>query len=262
MLAPAALMHLRRRGSGAVTRPTCTSLAKNKMVGPLLLKPKHMQSYLAYVKAFNTDVFSNATLISDMEAHAKALQPLVKDDEWGKYIDYTLELRPDASKWADPQSPLLPVMKARAASVSAQLAALDAGTYPRLPSKVTESEKCQNWKATETPKVTGDSGKFIISDVCPFVMEIWGCKEASGCFSHDYACAADGTFTTSKCKEATGCSACYPNSRCGTLTSSSDVDEGKPTVAAESKPSGARLCRDVTLGAIATMLAAVTSMAV
>ena len=77
--------------------PFCLVLFFSSPIPPT---SSYLLSYTSFVldsqvKRFTEDVFSNAGLIAEMEAHANALQPLVKGDPWGGLVNYENELSYD-----------------------------------------------------------------------------------------------------------------------------------------------------------------------
>lgn len=140
----------------SIVRPTCASLESNQLVGPLLSDPDLHAQYIEYVRSFVDTVIGNESFVEEMMQHAQTIQDDVAEDFWSfGGIFYDNELSPDASEWNIPQLPLLPLLKAREADVRAQLAAYDAGTFPRGPhlsQGVEPFETCVDWRTTEPPQ--------------------------------------------------------------------------------------------------------------
>ena len=133
----------------SVARPTAGGLSSNRLVGPLLAGPgnaDNMDKYLAYVRNFSTNVYTNPDFIAEMEAHAAAIASAVEEDPWLLDRPYSTELTASAGQWE--KANLLAIMEARGAEVEKQLEALDGGTFPRLDAAVPEGEICQDWRAT------------------------------------------------------------------------------------------------------------------
>merc|ERR1712046_233624 len=107
-------------------------------------------------------------------------------------------------------------MKARGEEVKKQLAAIDAGSFPRLPDKVPKEEFCQDWRLTKSPNML--SAKFVPHDTkCPPILA--GCEQTSPCFNEAVMCdSMTGEFTEfAMCPaEIKSCKGCFPHSVCGT----------------------------------------------
>lgn len=91
--------------------------------------------------------------------HAAAIKEDVAEDFWSRGgANFDAELTPDApwntTNSITEQFPFLPLLKARTESVREQLAAIDAGTFPRGPhleQGVEPWETCADWQSTEPP---------------------------------------------------------------------------------------------------------------
>ena len=139
----------------SIARPTCKALSGNPLVGPLLSgsgNADNMQKYLRYVKDFNSNVYTNAELIAEMETHASAIASAVRaDPSHAGRTDafFDAELTASAGTWQSFN--LLAFMEARGEEVKKQLEALDAGTFPRGDASVPASESCQDWRVPSCP---------------------------------------------------------------------------------------------------------------
>ena len=152
----------------SITRPTCRNLEGNRLVGPLLHNEDNMKKYIEYVRIFTTTVMTDPALISELSAHAHALKPFVENDFWNFGKDYSDELSEDSvypwhanmdlksdvrrslsTEQEKTSYPLLPTLKARAASIMEQLQDIADGSNPT--NKVDWSP-CQDW-ADRAPKV-------------------------------------------------------------------------------------------------------------
>jgi len=140
----------------SIVRPTCRSLEQNQLVGPLLTNASLHAQYIEYVRSFVVEVAGNQSFVEELMEHAAAIQEDVAQDFWSSGgIFYDQELSPDASNWDTDQFPLLPLLQARVEEVEAQLAAIDAGTFPRGPhvgqAPVEPWETCVDWRLAEPP---------------------------------------------------------------------------------------------------------------
>ena len=197
----------------SIARPTCRALADNPHVGPLLAgkgNEGNMKRYLSYVKDFNADVYTNADLIAETEAHASAIASAVKTDP-GRPVSgvqqFEKELKASNGQWQEYN--LLAFMKARGEEVKKQLDALDAGTFPHHDDQV---EACQDWRSkTARSSTYQEDGKK-----CDKHYRSCSLSVTPFCFDETSWCnAKTGQFTTVKCKEAIPCRNCYPYSMCG-----------------------------------------------
>ena len=100
-----------------------------------------------------------------------------------------------------------------------QLAAIDAGTFPRLPDQVPRDEVCQDWRLTKSPNTLSTT----FDAKCNAFKSI--CKGAAECFDEDDHCdrTTGDFFDESKALGCTGttkfaCGECFPKSVCGTST--------------------------------------------
>ena len=139
----------------SIARPTCKALSDNLLVGPLLSGPGNagnMQKYLSYVKDFNSNVYTNAELIAEMETHASAIASAVRADpthEGYTNAFFDAEMTASAGTWQSFK--LLAFMEARGEEGKKQLEALEAGTFPRGDASVPASESCQDWRVPSCP---------------------------------------------------------------------------------------------------------------
>ena len=139
----------------SIARPTCKALSDNPLVGPLLSgsgNAGNMQKYLQYVKDFNSNVYTNAELIAEMETHASAIASAVRAHATLQGLNSTpfdAELTASAGTWQSFN--LLAFMEARGEEVKKQLEALEAGTFPRGDASVPASESCQDWRVPPCP---------------------------------------------------------------------------------------------------------------
>ena len=212
----------------SIARPTCKALSANPYVGPLLAgegNKDNMRQYLAYVKEFNEQVFANPELIAIVEAHAQAIAPAVRKDPG--YVlttgqDFSTELSASAGKWEHHN--LLATITRRGEEVEKQIAALAAGSFPRMDDEVPKSEPCQDWRRKTPPSDT-----FTLDDtVCPFAY-LWECRRAHNCFGVDCN-AENGEFASQACpSEYKGCAGCYPYSACGSKRQTQTTKPGKST---------------------------------
>ena len=174
----------------SVARPTCTSLEASNVAGPLLADEKLHAQYLEYVREFVETIYGNESFVEELQEHAAEQDAFVRDDFWSLFgAFYDLERSPDTATWSDeiPRYPLLPTMKARTEDVRAQLAAIDAGTFPRGPFVGVNGdnepwEPCADWRLSE-PNTTA----------CPE-----GCKYES-CYMSDWTVSSYCDEETGKC---------------------------------------------------------------
>ena len=141
----------------SIARPTCLGIEYNHVVGPLLLKPELHQRYLGYVRDFVEQVASQQDLIDEILEHARAIYPFVADDFWYVGGNYELQFSTDPEDWnGDFRQPLVPFLIGRVQDVRDQLAAMDAGTYPRGPHQEIKEdiyEECVDWRSHQAADV-------------------------------------------------------------------------------------------------------------
>lgn len=142
----------------SIARPTCEALEEQPIVGPLLSDPVLFHEYLGYARSFVNTVMTNSTLLEEMEAHVRDIDPFVRSDSWsffGAFFDKELSVDAADPTQEDDRFPLLPTMKARANDLLGQFAAMDSGTFPRGPNSVGVGgdndawEACPDWRASE-----------------------------------------------------------------------------------------------------------------
>jgi CotH kinase protein/Lamin Tail Domain len=179
----------------SIARPTCTSFEDSLIVGPLLSNPDNHQQYLEFARDFYDSVLTNSSLIDEIEAHAAAIEPYVKDDFWSLFgAFFRKELSPDAADWRDEDGrfPLLATMKARAEDLKEQFAAIDQGIFPRGPHIGVDGdneawEPCADWRAAEANRSKCEQG--CLYDGCHttgYTVESF-CHEGTGkCLNGDY----------------------------------------------------------------------------
>ena len=199
----------------SVARPTCRALEDHPFLGPLLAgkgNSDNMKKYLSYVKNFNENVYMNAELIAEIEAHASAIASAVKTDP-GRAVstvrDFDKELKAANGRWQDYN--LLAFMRARGEEVKKQTDALDAGIFPRQNDQVPKWEACQDWRLkTPAPTAYQEDGKKCTHASIQ-------CVRAAACFDETVWCdTKTGQFTnTALCGKATFCRNCFPFSMCG-----------------------------------------------
>jgi hypothetical protein len=180
----------------SIVRPTCESLEENRLVGPLLTDPTLHAQYIEYVREFTETIYGNATFVQELQDHAAAQEPYVVDDFWSIFgAFYSKELSPDAADWREEGDnfPLLPTMKARAEDVRAQLAALDAGTYPRGPHEVGEYgpyedwEYCPHWQTAQANRsACEDACLYAGCNMAGWTVESYCDEEFGICYHGDY----------------------------------------------------------------------------
>jgi len=117
----------------SIAYPIMNGFDYNRFFGPLLCNEEYFSQYLTYVAQFNL-IFTDPTLIEEIEALASSLLPYVNQDPlaslWmGMGADFALQLSADAASpyggWQAPGNPLLAVMRARGESVTSQLQNLE-----------------------------------------------------------------------------------------------------------------------------------------
>ena len=201
----------------SITRPTCGAMRQNPHVGPLLSgksNKANMKKYLSFVKDFNANVYTDSSFIAEVEAHAAAISSAVKTDPliFAGGIFYSVEEKATSGQWK--HFNLLAFMKARGEEVKKQLAALDAGIFPRKDSDVPMSENCQDWRAKETPSyVYEENDKTCTKEYvgCSFAYQCFdekekNCNAVTGEFVNTVLCGSD---------VAQHCRNCFPYSMCG-----------------------------------------------
>lgn len=156
--------------------------------------PDLYEKYLEYVEEFLETIYTNTSLIQEMESHAKEMEVEIKEDFWslwGAFFDK--ELTMDAADWREevPRFPLLPTMKARADDVRAQLKALKEGTMARAPhsdgTKNEPWETCADWRASSANTSMCEQGCQYVGCLMPEWTVPSFCDEATGvCYHGDY----------------------------------------------------------------------------
>jgi len=171
-----------------ITRPTCAAFEDNMLFGPLLTDPDLHQQYLEYVREFTDTVYANATFIEEMTNHVNAIKKYASKDLFGTFGIYMHdELSVDAANWNTSRFPLLPTMRARAADIEDQLAALEDGSHKRGHTDDAAWEVCPDWQNEEPDTSKCEQG-------CQYEgchMSRWGiasyCDELTGkCYHGDY----------------------------------------------------------------------------
>lgn len=179
----------------SIVRPTCEALENNPIVGPLLTDPTLHAKYIEYVREFTDTVYGNETFIQELTDHQAAQDKYVRKDDWSFFgAFYSKELTTEASNWEEEidRFPLLPTMKARAEDVRAQLAAIDAGTFPRGPHLGVNGdneawEYCPDWRAEEVNTTTCEQGcKYEGCDMPGWTVESYCDEEFGVCYHGDY----------------------------------------------------------------------------
>jgi hypothetical protein len=142
----------------SILRPTCRSLESNQIDGPLLTDDVLRAEYVEHVRDFVNNVMSNEDLLLQIEEHLTAIKDLVAVDPWNEFasIFESFEMA-KGNEWRQSFNGglyvlFLPALRARAADIKEQLAALDAGTYPRESlDEYNPGEACTDWTAESTP---------------------------------------------------------------------------------------------------------------
>lgn len=179
----------------SIARPTCTSLEANNVAGPLLADEQLHGQYLEYVREFVETIYGNESFVEELKEHAAEQDAYVRADFWSLYgAFYDLELAPDTVDWKDevPRFPLLPTMAARTEDVRAQLAAIDAGTFPRGPFVGVNGdnepwEPCADWRLSEPNTTACPEGCDYVGCNMPGWTVPSYCDEQTGkCMHADY----------------------------------------------------------------------------
>ncbi len=102
----------------SIARPTCRGLSENPLVGPLLLDSEIHAKYMSYVREFVENVYTNESLLSDMEEHIAAIKSTAIES-------------PDSDTYGSiDASRLLEWMEKRSRNVLKQLDKWDKGEFP------------------------------------------------------------------------------------------------------------------------------------
>jgi len=102
----------------SIIRPTCRGLSDNRLVGPLLLDPDLRTKYLSFVREFVENVYTNESLLQDMEKHFEAIETVSK-------------VSPDSTTYGNIDGLVLPrQFEERAVNVLKQLEDWDNGNFP------------------------------------------------------------------------------------------------------------------------------------
>jgi len=191
----------------SIARPTCTSLEENNVAGPILTDEGLHSQYLEYVREFVNTIYGNQSFVEELQEHAAAQAEYVLDDFWSLFgAFYSLELSPDTTNWKDevPHFPLLPTMKARTEDVLAQLAAIDAGTYPRGPFVGVNGdneawEPCADWRLTE-PNTTAcpSDCNYEGCDMPDWTVSSYCDEETGKCIHGDYDEQCRGVYDNTR----------------------------------------------------------------
>eukprot|EP00797_Seminavis_robusta_P004995 Sro1328_g263180.3 (377) ;mRNA; r:11264-12394 len=180
----------------SIARPTCESLENNPIAGPILSDPVLFNRYIDYVREFTNTVYANETFIAELEEHQAAQEKFVRKDFWSVFgAFYSLEKTTESANWEEEEDryPLLPTMKARAEDVRAQLAAIDAGMFPRGPHGVGVNgdyeawEPCPDWRSQQVnATMCEQSCKYYGCDMPGWTVQSH-CDELTGtCYHGDY----------------------------------------------------------------------------
>ena len=149
----------------SIVRPTCRSLESNQLAGPLLTDDALRAEFIEYVREFVDEVATNEEFLTQVEEHLASIKELVIVDPWNTFApffeSYEMSGGEEWLRFIDaglgeetprPYVALLPALRARAADVQMQLAALDGGTYPREDQEeYNPGEACANWSSESAP---------------------------------------------------------------------------------------------------------------
>jgi hypothetical protein len=141
----------------SIARPTCLGLEFNSVVGPLLLKPALHARYIEYVRDFVEQVAGAPDLLEEINNHARAIYPFVRDDFWYIGGNYPIQFSTNPNDWqGNIRQPLIPFLLGRVEDVREQLQAMDEGTFPRSPHQANKEaiyEECVDWRSNQPPAV-------------------------------------------------------------------------------------------------------------
>eukprot|EP00520_Triparma_pacifica_P000531 CAMPEP_0118634400 /NCGR_PEP_ID=MMETSP0785-20121206/1521_1 /TAXON_ID=91992 /ORGANISM="Bolidomonas pacifica, Strain CCMP 1866" /LENGTH=951 /DNA_ID=CAMNT_0006525361 /DNA_START=344 /DNA_END=3199 /DNA_ORIENTATION=- len=193
----------------SINRPTCTSIASNPVVGPLLSNPTYHAQYLDHVKDHLDNVLTD-DFFSEISEHILALKPY-KSGLWasGWNVDLDNEANADFSQafWGD-SSPFLALLKLRRGEIYKQIEALNDGSFKRPTEDLfDEMEICVDWE-------TSSIGATKDASPCPPE-----CAQAEPCYGFA-GCQyrrSDGLWDNPLqfCNPAfPACDVCYPDTEC------------------------------------------------
>ena len=201
-----------RQFSWSINRPTCQSLNRNPIVGPLLSNPTLHAQYLGYVKDMLDNVLTDA-LFTEVSDHIKAMKEYMLADPFASGLDVNREalITLDNYDCAGTAScPFLAALNKRREVIYEQLKALEDGAFPRPTEDLfDEGEKCVDWNSAEKTKGSSDE----CDSSCALAE---ACYNSKGCMFRD---TEDGSWTgaMAACNPANGyCDKCFPDTPCPT----------------------------------------------
>ena len=177
----------------SILRPTCTALEDNLLAGPLLSDPLLRGQYLGHVQDFVETIYTNSSLIEEMENHFFAIRNYAANDIYGYlgiFLDY--ESSYDAADWHTAgQFPLLPLMRVRGEDVRAQLEAISSGTLGQGAIVGTSDndawEVCSDWRFEEPDAYNCELGcKYDGCHMPGWTVESYCNEETAVCYHGNY----------------------------------------------------------------------------